>query len=132
MYSGHIAAFRSDGGQGRDPQPPPPQPSRRPEELAPDGVIGMLLLVATEIMFFAGLISAFTIAKAGQPIWPMPGTPILPKAFTAFNTSWLIASGVILYYSNRAFRKHDTERCAKLLLYALLCGRNTLEFKIRN
>ena len=123
MYTGHIAAFRGDGGQRPDRAPlPPPPPSPRAEAIAPDGVVGMLLFMATEIMFFAGLISAFTIAKAGQPIWPMPGAPVFPVALTAFNTSLLFASGIILYYSNRAYKKHDTERCAKLLLYSLLCG----------
>ena len=124
MTTGHIAAFRSDGGQGSDRGLPPPPPARgsRSNAIAPDGVVGMLLFVGTEIMFFSGLISAFTIAKAGQPIWPMPGMPTFPIAFTAFNTSLLFASGIILYYSNNAYKKHDTERCAKLLLYSLLCG----------
>ena len=38
-------------------------PVRR-EPVLPNGVLGMLMFVATEIMFFSGLISAFVIGKS--------------------------------------------------------------------
>jgi heme/copper-type cytochrome/quinol oxidase subunit 3 len=66
----------------------------------------MLLFVATEIMFFSGLISAFVIGKSNAVGgWPPPGQPRLPVEETALNTAALLASGVALYFANRAFKK---------------------------
>ena len=47
--------------------------------VVPHGVLGMLLFVLTEIMVFAGLISAFTIAKASAPVRPPPGGSARPR-----------------------------------------------------
>jgi cytochrome c oxidase subunit 3 len=89
--------------------------------LLPDGVLGMLLFVGTEVMLFAGLISAFSIAKAGAPVWPPPGQPRLPVEETALNTMALIASGVVLHLARRAFGR-DRRRARRLLLAAVLLG----------
>jgi cytochrome c oxidase subunit 3 len=79
-------------------------PARR-EPVVPSGVLGMLIFVATEIMFFSGLISAFVIGKSNAVGgWPPPGQPRLPVEETAVNTAALLASGVALYVANRAFR----------------------------
>jgi cytochrome c oxidase subunit 3 len=58
----------------------------------------MLLFVVPETLFFVGMISAFTISKAGAPAgsWPVPGQPLLPAAATAVNTAALILSGLLL------------------------------------
>jgi heme/copper-type cytochrome/quinol oxidase subunit 3 len=80
-------------------------PVRR-EPVLPNGVLGMLIFVATEIMFFSGLISAFVIGKSNAiGGWPPPGQPRLPIEETALNTAALLASGVVLYFANRAFKK---------------------------
>ena len=80
-------------------------PVRR-EPVLPNGVLGMLIFVATEIMFFSGLISAFVIGKSNAiGGWPPPGQPRLPIEETALNTVALLASGVVLYFANRAFKK---------------------------
>ncbi|MGB5702243.1 MAG: cytochrome c oxidase subunit 3, partial [Polyangiales bacterium] len=69
-------------------------PVRR-EPVVPSGVLGMLMFVATEIMFFSGLISAFVIGKSNAiGGWPPPGQPRLPVEETALNTAALLASGV--------------------------------------
>ena len=39
------------------------------------GVIGMLLFMVTEAMFFAALISAFLVIRAGLEEWPPWGQP---------------------------------------------------------
>lgn len=78
-------------------------PTKR-EPILPNGVLGMLIFVATEIMFFSGLISAFVIGKSNAVGgWPPPGQPRLPVEETALNTAALLASGVLLYFANRAF-----------------------------
>lgn len=73
--------------------------------LIPNGVLGMLMFVIVEVMFFAGLISAFTIVEASAPIWPPPDQPRLPALQTAFNTLALLASGPLLWLAGRRLRR---------------------------
>mgnify|MGYP001549253523 FL=1 len=96
-------------------------PVRR-EPVLPNGVLGMLIFVATEIMFFSGLISAFVIGKSNAiGGWPPPGQPRLPVEETAVNTAALLASGVALYLANRAF-KNDSPNTKRLLGLAIALG----------
>ena len=86
-----------------------------------NGVLGMALFVMTEIMLFAGMISAFNIVRASSAIWPPPDQPRLPIEETAFNTAALLLSGVCLYVAQRRFR---TDRSAARwpLIAAILLG----------
>ena len=59
----------------------------------PDGVLGILFLLSAEVMYFAGLISAYIIGRTGELEWPPYGQPRLPVAVTAVNTLVLLASG---------------------------------------
>ena len=77
----------------------------RPRPLLPSPVLGMLIFVIAELMLFAGLISAFSIVKAGALGWPPPGQPRLPVEATAFNTAILLISAGALYHANRAFSR---------------------------
>lgn len=72
-------------------------------ELVPSAVLAMLIFVGTEIMLFAGFVSAFTIMRASAVVWPPPGQPRLPIAQTAFNTLLLLASGALLYLARRRY-----------------------------
>ncbi len=92
------------------------------EPVIPNGVLGMLIFVATEVMFFSGLISAFVIGKSNAVGgWPPPGQPRLPIEETAFNTVALLASGVALYFANRAFKK-GSPNTRRWLLAAIALG----------
>ena len=94
---------------------------QRSKVLVPSGVMGMLLFVFTEMMLFAGLISAHTIVRAAAQEWPPAGQPRLPFAETMVNTAALLASGVFLVFAHVAWRKKA--EFAKLpLLFALLLG----------
>jgi cytochrome c oxidase subunit 3 len=81
----------------------------------------MVIFVITELMFFAGFISAFTIMRGSAVIWPPPGQPRLPVAETAFNSVLLLASGLILFAGARRFRSQP-DRTRQVLLVALLFG----------
>jgi len=97
-------------------------PARR-EPVVTNGVLGMLLFVATEVMFFAGLISAFVIGKSNAiGGWPPPGQPRLPVEQTALNTAALLASGIALYLANRAFKRRESNTKRFLLISMLLGG----------
>lgn len=74
----------------------PPVRARQP--VVPNSVLGTLIFAVAEVMFFVGLISAFTISRSGAVpgTWPVPGQPLLPKDATLLNTVALLASGVAL------------------------------------
>jgi heme/copper-type cytochrome/quinol oxidase subunit 3 len=92
------------------------------EPVIPSGVLGMLIFVATEVMFFSGLISAFVIGKSNAiGGWPPPGQPRLPVEETAFNTAALLASGVLLFFANRAFLQ-QSDKAKKLLGASIALG----------
>ena len=95
------------------------EPPRRHESprARPSPVLAMLIFVITELMFFAGFISAFTIMRGSAVIWPPPGQPRLPVAETAFNTALLLASGVVLFAASRRFRTRPA-RLRRVLLVA--------------
>ncbi len=101
---------------------PRPEPVRRPKIMA-NGVLGMLIFVFTEIMMFAGLISAHTIVRsqvAGE-MWPPYGQPRLPVQETAVNTAALLVSGIVLVFAHLAFKK-ESSRARLPMLIALLLG----------
>jgi len=89
--------------------------------LVASSVLGMLIFVAAEVMFFAGLISAFTIIRAETPVWPPPDQPRLPIERTALNTAALLLSGVALAYAHRAYLR-DRRAARTPLLVAMLLG----------
>jgi heme/copper-type cytochrome/quinol oxidase subunit 3 len=67
-------------------------------------LFGMAVFVFTEIMLFAGFISAYVIVRnAVMPgLWPPPDQPRLPFERTGLNTAALLASGVLVWTARRA------------------------------
>ena len=102
---------------------PVEQPERvRRAPLVANGVLGMLVFIFTEIMFFAGLISAHAIVRsqaAGQ-MWPPYGQPRLPVEQTAVNTAALLVSGIVLFLAWLAFRREQSSARIPLLLSIVL------------
>lgn len=92
-------------------------------EVMPSSVLGVLLLVGCEIMFFAGLISAFTISRAGAEAgrWTTPAAPLLPVASTLVNTTALLMSGVCVGLAHRRI-KQRLQGAERLLLAACVLG----------
>jgi heme/copper-type cytochrome/quinol oxidase subunit 3 len=68
-------------------------------------LLGLLIFLGTEAMFFAGLISAFLILRAGSGVWPPPGQPRLPAAVTAINTLILLFSAYTMHRAVLAVRR---------------------------
>ncbi|HLG36256.1 MAG TPA: heme-copper oxidase subunit III [Bacteroidia bacterium] len=86
----------------------------------PDGIIGMLFLLFTETMFFAGLISAYVVDRSGFTVWPPVGQPRLPVEVTAVNTFILLFSAVTIYFFNKKF--HSETKINFLLPLTILSG----------
>ena len=96
--------------------------ARRRAPPIPSPVIAVMMLVAMEIMFFTGLISAFLIVRAGiKPgMWPPPWQPRLPIEVTGVNTFGLVVSGVLMFVAAARFRRGKNASSA--LLGAMLFG----------
>ena len=93
----------------------------RTAQVVSNGVLGMLLFIMVELMTFAGLISAFSVIRAGAMVWPPLDQPRLPLEATALNTAALLASGFFLYRARRVFQR-DREGAQTPLLFAMLLG----------
>ena len=85
-------------------------------------MLGMAFLVATEIMLFAGFISAYIVNRSVAVLWPPFGQPRLPVEVTAVNTLVLLASGILLFYFNRQYDREETGKPLRLLSLAMLLG----------
>ena len=86
-------------------------------------VLGTLIFIFTEIMLFAGMISAHSIARASSPLtWPPPGQPRLPAEETAFNTAVLLLSGAVLWWAGRAYRNKTPGEAIKPFALAIALG----------
>lgn len=95
--------------------------AKRP--LVPSAVLGSLIFVAAEVMFFSGIMSALTISRAGAPpgTWPPAGQPSLASPAGQAGIALVLASGGLLLAARRLVaRGANTAR--HLLLGAALLG----------
>ncbi len=81
-----------------------------------------MIFIGTEVMFFAGLITAFVILRAGSLAWPPPGQPRLPLGVSSVNTLVLIASGLAMYKALTEIRKDRRQTVVKWIAITGLLG----------
>lgn len=84
-----------------------PFAQQRQPSVIPTPVLGVLVLIASELLFFTGLFSAHMVIKATSTFWAPPPNVFLPVANTAFNTGILILSGALFAWS---FRRYGVNR----------------------
>ncbi|MBX3026994.1 cytochrome c oxidase subunit 3 [bacterium] len=99
----------------------PGRTARERGAVLPNGVAGMLIFVVAELMFFAGLGTAFAVARAGATMWPPLGQPRLPVEVTALNTLVLLASGACLARAHVASARREAS-VGRWLTGAMLLG----------
>lgn len=115
---------------GFDEGPPPEFPrdpfgrgdEDRTEPPVSNARLGMLIFLAAEAMFFAGLIGSFLVFRLGSAIWPPPGQPYLPVGVTGVNTLILLFSAYTMYRAIRAIQQGDRQRLIRWLLITALLG----------
>jgi heme/copper-type cytochrome/quinol oxidase subunit 3 len=76
-----------------------------PPPLPPAAIIGTLVVIAGDVMLFAGLLFAFWVVRLSAPVWPPPLQPRLPVEVTAVNTLILLASAPAVAAGLRAARR---------------------------
>ena len=87
----------------------------------PSGKLGMWLFLASEVMFFTGLLGAYIILRAGLGTWPHPGEELnVPTA--ALNTFILLTSSLTMALAVAAVHRADRARLRLFLLLTIVLG----------
>jgi cytochrome c oxidase subunit III len=89
-------------------------------------LLGMLLFIGSELMFFAGLFAAYFNARAAAPAWPPEGVdfitpfefPFLPIIVTAI----LITSSFTMQLAVWRIRKGDRRGMNRAITFTLVLG----------
>jgi heme/copper-type cytochrome/quinol oxidase subunit 3 len=80
------------------------------------------MLIATESMFFGGMVAAFLVLRLSAAVWPPPFQPRLPVGVTAANTVILLASSYALVRARQAIRRDDRRGLTAWLRRTALLG----------
>ena len=87
----------------------------------PSEKLGMWLFLASEVMFFTGLIGAVIVLRAGFARWPHPGEELsIPIA--ALNTFILLSSSMTMAMGVTAVHHVDRKRLRLFLGLTILLG----------
>jgi cytochrome c oxidase subunit III len=101
----------------------PPAPPRTVKPLVSNARIAVLMFIAAETMFFAGLIGGFIVFRLAAEIWPPPFQPRLPVGITGLNTAILLLSGVAMQLAMRAAgARQAKEIVVRRLCYTAIFG----------
>ncbi len=112
---GAASAIIGNDWNGKSGIPPGESPINK-------SLLGLLMFVGSEIMFFGGLISSFLILRAGTVTWPPVEQPRLPIAVTGLNTLFLLFSGYTMYRAVKAIRRGNLSVLVKWLYATAVLG----------
>ena len=85
-------------------------------------LLGMVLFIASEVMFFGGLFGAYFTIRSAAPEWPPPDNPHLSAPYAAILTTILVTSSVTMQFGVWAIRKNDQRRLKLWLAVSLILG----------
>ena len=92
-------------------------------------IIGVLVLIFVEIMFFSALLSSFFVMKRGRELWNTAGSIQLPVLATGFNTVVLLSSGLFLFLAGKALKNSNGKLAGAHLFRAIALGGFFLAFQ---
>lgn len=84
--------------------------------------LGIWLFLASEVMLFGGLFSAYILMRVGAPIWPPVGTAKLNIPLATFNTGVLISSSITVIMAWASLHRKDFRKFKLYLGLTILCG----------
>ena len=87
-------------------------------------LLGMMLFIASEVMFFAALFAAYFNAKATLPLWPPPGSEDVLHAvpIPLIATVILIISSFTMQWGTSRIRKGDRTGMNRAIAVTLALG----------
>ena len=86
------------------------------------GMLAIMMLIASEMMLFSGLIGSFLIFRLQAAFWPPPSLPRLPIAVTWVNTFVLLSSALTMTLAIRAAHRSRQRLLRRYLLATLALG----------
>ena len=84
--------------------------------------LGIWLFLASEIMLFGGLFSAYVLLRVGSPVWPPSGETHLNIPLATLNTFNLILSSWTIVKSWVALKENDIKGFKMFMGITLLCS----------
>jgi len=112
---GHIAAE-------------PPRPAHRRSK--PLAWWGMMTVITTEAMVFAGLLAAYGFLRASAQQWPPAGIPKPEIVVTGIFSAILVGSSLPIWLAERSIRRGDQHQLRAWLLLAWLMSAAFVVFSI--
>ena len=97
-------------------------PTRVREDPMPPSLLGVILFVASECIFFAALFGAYFTVRAQALVWPPPGIEGLELPLPSVSTSMLVLSSVTMQFAVWAMRRGDRATMLRFLKLTLLLG----------
>src|SRR5438552_2244205 len=92
----------------------------------PNGKLAIWIFLATEIMFFTGLIGTYIVLRNGTPTtqerWPRPEDVHLREWIGAFNTFVLICSSVTVVLAHYAMARSKVGQAVAYVAVTLALG----------
>jgi len=88
----------------------------------PPSLLGVILFVASECIFFAALFGAYFTIRAGATPWPPKGIEGLELPLPAISTTFLVLSSVTMQFAVWAIRRGDRATMLRFLKLTLLLG----------
>tara|TARA_B100000959_G_scaffold263848_1_gene303670 strand:+ start:331 stop:924 length:594 start_codon:yes stop_codon:yes gene_type:complete len=97
------------------------------EELRPDtglynAKLGIWLFLASEVMLFGGLFSAYIMLRLSDPNWANYGQSALNVPLATLNTAVLITSSVTMVMSWVSLKMQDVKKYSMYMGLTLLCS----------
>jgi cytochrome c oxidase subunit III len=83
--------------------------------------VGVVVWLASELMFFAGLFAAYFTIRAGSTRWPPAGVD-LPTARTALATAVLVSSSATMHWAVGAAGRGDRRQALRWLGLTVVLG----------
>ncbi len=96
-------------------------PHQRPGGIS-SSLLGMVLFIASEVMFFGGLFGAYFTIRGAAATWPPAGSPHLDARYAFGLTSILVTSSVFMQLAVGAIRRGDQKWLVRWLTITLLFG----------
>src|SRR5690242_11161918 len=99
----------------------------------PPALLGMILFIASEAMFFGGFFGAYFTIRAGQVVWP-PATPAIPHLETVpiatILTIVLVSSSFTMHAGLLAIGRGDRRGLVRWTTLTLILGFTFLALQI--
>ena len=100
----------------------PPEEHHKPGGIS-SSLLGMVLFIASEVMFFGGLFGAYFTIRSAATQWPPEGTEVhLETWYAAILTTILVSSSVTMQFGVWAIRRNEQRRLQLWLIVSLLLG----------